>query len=101
MANSPNPDRVTLSLRIKRDLMYRLEKLAESRKEKPTQTADSILSEATKDVYLTAEDYANISRDFEEAVRRKKEGKRATQANRSRGHAQTDSKTSRKKKNDA
>ena len=76
--------------------MYRLEKLAASRKEKPTKTADSILSDATKEIYLTPEDYANIARDCEEALRRKKEGKRATQANRSRGHAQTDSETGRK-----
>lgn len=81
--------------------MYRLEKLAASRKEKPTKTADYILAEATKEVYLTAEDYANIARDIEIATLLKKEGKRATQANRSRGNAQTDSKTGKNKKNDS
>jgi len=53
MPNSPAPDRVVLSVRIPRELMYKLEKLASSKKESTTDIICNLLDEATSRISLS------------------------------------------------
>lgn len=80
MANSPSPDSVTLSLRVKRTLHKRLCIIAEQRKEKLSDAVRHLLEEIAHHVTLTPADYAQIAKDTEAAIIRKNRGDKPSQA---------------------
>lgn len=65
--------------------MYKLEKLAQFKREKTSDTALHFLDDATRKISLTPEEYEKITKDTEAAIRRKQSGKKASQANRAKG----------------
>jgi hypothetical protein len=61
MPNQPAPDKEVLSFKVNRALKARIVKLAKRRGETMSETIVSILSNATQDIQLSAEEYQEIS----------------------------------------
>lgn len=101
MPASPKPDSLTLSLRVKRTLMKRLCKVAEKRHEKVSATVRHLLNEAVKDTVLTPEDYAQIAKDTQDAINRRRKGDKPSQAQLAARNSSRPEKASRGSKNDA
>lgn len=67
MPNQPSPDKEVLSFQVPRALKSRICKLAKRRGEPMSQTIVAILTHATKDITLSAEDYRAIAEAVERA----------------------------------
>jgi hypothetical protein len=61
MPNQPAPDKEVLSFKVNRALKARIVKLSQRRGETMSETIVSILTNATQDVQLSAEEYQEIS----------------------------------------
>jgi macrodomain Ter protein organizer (MatP/YcbG family) len=61
MPNQPAPDKEVLSFKVNRALKARIVKLSKRRGETMSETIVSILTHATQDVQLSAEEYQEIA----------------------------------------
>lgn len=72
VANEPAPDKEVVSFRISRALKRRLEKLATARKVTLTELVESLMTTATTNVILTADDYREIAEATDRAQTKRK-----------------------------
>ena len=70
MANQRAADKTILTVWLPRTLFARLQKAAAKRSETLTQLVTDLITHATEDVELTAEDYRRIADDTEKAAQR-------------------------------
>jgi hypothetical protein len=65
-----HPDKTTLSVYVPRTLMQRLRRLAAERGESVTAVVEGAVTQATRKVVLTPEDYEQIARETKAAQKR-------------------------------
>ena len=67
MANQPAKDKKYVSMLLKRELVKKLEKLANHRGQTRTQVIATLLEEGTRHVELTVVDYEDIIKEIQKA----------------------------------
>ncbi|MBU6303734.1 MAG: hypothetical protein KGS60_19475 [Verrucomicrobia bacterium] len=67
MPGQRHPDKTTLSVYLPRTLMQRLRRLAAERGTTVTEVVEGLVTSATRDVVLSAEDYMTIAEETRQA----------------------------------